>query len=217
MAYRQLVPKFILEKEASGASSGRFEGVALFVDTSGFTPLTVQLQRYGTAGAEQLAEILQAVFDPLIEIIYRHGGFITGFAGDAFKGVFIGVKTDQLRSALSAAVAIQSHMAANAIVETTFGDFPFAVRTSLANGTLEWGIWRTEKPIPNGQAAAYTFSGPALDQAIAGEALAKAGDLIMTDSVYAALTSEFDLVSEPISGSEKRFWRVNSVPSKPLM
>lgn len=48
----------------------------MFADISGFTPLTEQLASMGTKGIEQLSSVLNAYFDELISIIYRHGGDI---------------------------------------------------------------------------------------------------------------------------------------------
>ena len=79
---RQLTPAFILEHVEQGRASGQFEAVVLFVDTSGFTPLTARLSGHGREGAEVLAGILLAVFEPLVEAVYAHGGFIAGFAGE---------------------------------------------------------------------------------------------------------------------------------------
>ena len=85
---QNLVPYFILEKYAQQEQNGRFPATALFVDISGFSAITDQLMQHGQHGAEVLAGVMGAIFEPLISAIYGQGGFVTGFAGDAFTAVF---------------------------------------------------------------------------------------------------------------------------------
>lgn len=86
-----LVPDFIVRRDAEGQLSGTFEAAALFVDISGFTSLTTKLMQHGRGGregAEALVRTLRFHFDPLVAAVHEAGGFITGFAGDAFTALF---------------------------------------------------------------------------------------------------------------------------------
>ena len=65
----RLIPPFILEYYAAGQRSGRFDAVCLFVDTSGFTPLTTAMMAHGAEGAETVADTLSAVFSPLVRVV----------------------------------------------------------------------------------------------------------------------------------------------------
>ena len=85
---RRLVPDFVLERYAAGESAGSFGGCALFVDISGFTAITDAIMRHGQHGAEVLANLIQDVFDPLMQSVFEQGGFVTNLAGDAFTAVF---------------------------------------------------------------------------------------------------------------------------------
>lgn len=131
---RNLVPSFLLARMAEGMTYGTFDAVVLFVDTSGFTPLTGQLSAQGHDGAEVLAEILLAVFEPLVATVYAYGGYVAGFAGDAFKAVFPGLTEIHYRQALAAAEQIRTHMAGHLSHETRYGHFIFSVRMSIAAG-----------------------------------------------------------------------------------
>ena len=84
----RLVSPFILEKYTAGESSGQLDAATLFVDVSGFSTMTSALMQHGQHGAEVLAQVMRAIFDPLVEAVYAHDGFITVFAGDAFTAVF---------------------------------------------------------------------------------------------------------------------------------
>lgn len=58
-------------------SIGRFYGVLLFVDISGFTALSQKLD------VDHLRQFINAYFKKLIDIVRKYGGDIVKFAGDA--------------------------------------------------------------------------------------------------------------------------------------
>lgn len=60
-------------------------GAVLFADLSGFTPLTESLVRMlgEQHAAETLTDVLNTVFDALIDWIHQYGGVVISFAGDA--------------------------------------------------------------------------------------------------------------------------------------
>ncbi len=85
---RNLIPHFIQEEYQQENYEGNFEALTMFVDVSGFTPMTQALMKEGHEGAEILAFILNDVFDRMVNAVYAHGGFISVFAGDAFTAIF---------------------------------------------------------------------------------------------------------------------------------
>ncbi|MCL4860398.1 MAG: tetratricopeptide repeat protein [Caldilineaceae bacterium] len=186
-----LTPRFILERLADGQHRGQFAAIVLFVDTSGFTPLTSQLMAHGAEGAEVLADILLSVFGPLIQSVYEQGGFIAGFAGDAFKAIFPLEQPDAPLRALAAAQQIRRHLAAHPSHPTPYGDFDFAVRTSMADDLVDWAIWSHTGSAPVTQSHVYSFFGPAIDQAVQGDALAEAGDMVITRAVADRLRAQW--------------------------
>ena len=122
---RQLVPEFIYDKFRNNEISGVFQGAAMFVDLSGFSTMTDALSAHGTYGAEVLANMMRVVFEPLVNAVYEQGGFVIGYAGDAFNAVF---PTEQdagqtMRRCLAAAVQMQVHAKANQLASTPYGDF----------------------------------------------------------------------------------------------
>src|SRR5918994_1154171 len=58
-------------------------GSLLFVDISGFTPLTERLARRGKVGAEELTDHLTTIFTSLMAAAERQGGDVLKFGGDA--------------------------------------------------------------------------------------------------------------------------------------
>lgn len=85
---QNLIPQYILEKYARGESLGQFPAVSLFADISGFSAVTNTLVPHGSAGAEAMAAVMLDIFEPLVQHIHAHGGFIATFAGDAFTALF---------------------------------------------------------------------------------------------------------------------------------
>ena len=207
----QLTPHFILKQHRHGATAGTFPAVALFVDTSGFTPLTSALMVHGTEGAEVIAAVLDEVLGPLIDIVYDHGGFVAGFAGDAFKALFplehhgTPLNGDEHRlsrfdgetraaqalyqRALAAAWAIRQHVLTHARQTTRVGEFPLAVKVCVADGEIEWGIWQAD--LPDAQQRAVGFvEGEALDRCLEVDPFANAGEVVMTAAVHAQLRED---------------------------
>ncbi|MGD9707946.1 MAG: AAA family ATPase [Candidatus Delongbacteria bacterium] len=55
----------------------------VFLDISGFTPLCDKFIRESSYGAEKIGDLVNTVFNPIIEFVYEAGGDVISFAGDA--------------------------------------------------------------------------------------------------------------------------------------
>jgi class 3 adenylate cyclase/tetratricopeptide (TPR) repeat protein len=64
------------------------EGVFLFGDVSGFTPLSEKLKKQGQQGAERITQIINQLFTQLVAVLFDHGGTLLKFGGDALLGLF---------------------------------------------------------------------------------------------------------------------------------
>jgi len=69
-------------------AGGMQRGVFLFGDVSGFTPLSEKLKTLGQAGAEQITDIINALFTELVKVLFAHGGTLLKFGGDAMLGMW---------------------------------------------------------------------------------------------------------------------------------
>ena len=69
--------------DAPGAKYRGVDGTVLFVDVSGFTALTERLAARGKAGAEEITDVIGAVFGQLLEIACSHGADMLKWGGDA--------------------------------------------------------------------------------------------------------------------------------------
>lgn len=191
---RTLIPRELVERVATGQRVGELQGAALFVDISGFTAVTEALMARKRAGAEALADAMEAVFAPLIEAVYAQGGFISGFAGDAFTAVFH-TTDDAPRRALAAAWTMLYGFAARC--PTPFGSFQFGVKMGLAVGEVVWGLAGARTPY---------VRGPAIDACAAAEHRAASGQLVLTAAARRVLAAHVTAAA-----LDDDFWRVTAV------
>lgn len=188
-----LIPHFILEQYQRGREKGVFQAATLFIDLAGFTPLTATLMLHQKDGVEVLAEALRSVFAPLVREVYRRGGIIPLFAGDAFTAIFPIVEdtsnsqsfAPHLKSAQQAAacaLAIQKRMThEDGVVSTRYGNFHLAATIGLSYGRVRWGI--------PGTAAlrSFYFCGEAVDNCARAEHLARDGEIVADAHLLAIL------------------------------
>ncbi|HRQ36984.1 MAG TPA: tetratricopeptide repeat protein [Chloroflexota bacterium] len=186
-----LVPHFILDKFAAGETNGRLPAIVLYLDVSGFTPLTAALLQHQHDGAELLSDMLAQVFQPLVEAVYAWGGFISHFSGDALTAVFP-IAADShtapraaIDAAWQTAAAVRQHLAPGGqprLFTTRYGEFAIGVKSGLAAGDLTWGI-----PAHDGKHT-YYFRGAAIDQAV--QVAASEGAVGAHDSLWALMGTD---------------------------
>ncbi len=196
---RNLVPAFVQEKLEGGTYSGDFSAAAMFVDVSGFTSMTEQLMRHGKVGAESISDILNTVFNPLIEAVYRNGGFVTGFAGDAFTAVF---PVNDIKLCLISAMEIQKVFKEASVHKTAYGTFEIRARIGLSYGRVEWGIpgFDTHRT--------YYFKGEAIDGCAASEHVCESGGIACDEYFLHQIDSrQIEVRSAGASG----YWIIDSL------
>jgi class 3 adenylate cyclase len=86
------VPGIVIDwlRAAPGRRHRRIDSSLVFADISGFTALTEKLARRGKVGAEELWNLLDQVFDPLLARVYDHGADLLKWGGDAVLLLFDG-------------------------------------------------------------------------------------------------------------------------------
>ncbi len=182
---RQLVPRFILDRYHSGQFSGSLEAAGLFIDLAGFSKMADILSGHDQPGAEALAEVMRAVFQPLVKAVYSQGGFVVGFSGDAFTAIF----PEQpgwdaaMQRCLEAAIWMQAYIRDHSRAETPFGQYPISVKVGISFGQANWNILEASK----GRRATYHIHGSTLDGAVAAEELAPPGEILIDKLAYELL------------------------------
>lgn len=179
---RRLVPDFILENTKDGNLSGCFMAIAVNIDLIGFTELTQSFMQRSHAGAETLTDTINVIFTPAIHALESRGGFISGFAGDAFTALF---DSDQLSRALAAAVEIRDIAIAQAWQKTDFGDLKLSVRIGIGSGEVAWEI------VPNPAQTVYWFSGIGIAKAVNAQQKAAPNELLCGLEELKLLDSDF--------------------------
>jgi predicted ATPase/class 3 adenylate cyclase len=114
----------------------RAQGAALFVDISGFTPLTESLSlAYGSRrGSEEITSHLNRIYDALIVPIEQYGGSVIGFSGDAMTCWF---DKDEGLKALASAFEVQSAMKRFATITVTpQQSVPLSVKVAVVTGAV---------------------------------------------------------------------------------
>ena len=90
--FRPYVPAVVIDwlRYSPGASHRTVDGTLGFIDISGFTRLTERFARAGKVGAEEMSQILDAVFTSLLDVAREYGADLIKWGGDAVLLLFQG-------------------------------------------------------------------------------------------------------------------------------
>lgn len=198
---RNLIPNFIQNQYKKGNSQGNFSAFTMFIDISGFTHMTESLMERGDEGAEILSSILNDIFNPVLNAIYKRGGFVSTFAGDAFTAIFPQNLTDTTYYSIFSAQKIQTVFKQNGIQHTRFGDFELEAKIGLSVGNVEWGIVGKEEKM-------YFFRGEGIDGCTQAEHHAGKGDIIFDERLLEIARSENAIFDDRGNG----FYRLRKTP-----
>jgi class 3 adenylate cyclase/tetratricopeptide (TPR) repeat protein len=178
-----LLPHFIHDQFREEQYVGSLQAVTLFMDISGSTALTQTMMDHGKHGAEILSTILNRIFEPVIQAVYTHGGFITGFAGDAFTAVFPWVRDEVLLEAVQAAEEIRLAIVHQSRQSTPLGRFALEGRVGMSVGEVEWGI------VGPGAHMQYFFRGAAIEGCGQAEVQAVGGQVVVDEPLGSLLAA----------------------------
>lgn len=179
---KNLIPYFIQHQFEQENHHGFFPAYTMFIDLSGFTPLTESLMERGSEGAEELSIILNKVFDPMVSLVYRKNGFIPYFAGDAFTAIFPKKDVRHSWEIILTAQELRDLFSKHKSWVTRYGNFEINVKIGLACGDVEWGIVGAENK-------AFYFRGDAIYECAEGEHYAKAQEIILALNLQEELAS----------------------------
>lgn len=203
-----LIPHFIHDQYQQRNYGGYFDALTMFVDMSGFTPMTQTLMKKGVEGAEKLADILNTVFKPMVKDIYQHGGFIAGFAGDALTAIFPLI-SHQITPAtllihmLLCAEKIQAIFDTHGHQKTDAGKFDLWVKIGISRGDVHWGIVGRKD-------YAYFFRGKAIDGCSNSEHHAEKGEIIIDEMIAGLLRTE--KLDVEISEVQQGYYHPHKIP-----
>jgi class 3 adenylate cyclase/tetratricopeptide (TPR) repeat protein len=157
------------------------EGSMLFVDISGFTKMSERLARHGKVGAEEVTDVLGAIFARLLAVAYGEDGSLLKFGGDALLLWFSG---DQhaARAAWSA-----HHMRATlrgiGRLETTAGKVTLRMSSGMHSGSFHFFlVGETHREL--------IVTGPAASRTVEMEGTATAGEILLSHDTASALSAK---------------------------
>lgn len=196
---RNLAPFFILDQHRQGREQGVLNAYTMFIDLSGFTALTESLMREGKTGAEKLSGILNDIFSPLVEQVYRRGGFIPYFAGDAFTAIFpAGPDHPNLWGFLRTAQDVVDLFKTGRF---TFEEYSIGIKIGLSYGEVEWGIVGKNNKT-------FYFRGPAIDQCAQSQSRATHLQVVLDKDLKDILPAG----AYARRASEERYFLLESIP-----
>ncbi|MFW5799672.1 MAG: adenylate/guanylate cyclase domain-containing protein, partial [Spirochaetota bacterium] len=117
------------------------EGVVIFSDISGFTPMSQALSKFGSRGTEEMSLILNTYLSKMTNIIYKNHGILQKIAGDAMTVLFEKHSGEDWTVSLLRAVKCAFEM--QKLISNKFrkihsvaGEFSLAMKIGIAKGRL---------------------------------------------------------------------------------
>src|SRR5688572_30107196 len=132
------VPRFLLGwgSRFGDTRHQAVEGTLVFADVSGFTRLSERLARAGgKVGAEQMTDVINALFGDLLMVAARRGGEMLKYGGDALLLLFLG--DAHAARATAACHDMQARLREIGRVETGAGPVRLRMSVGVHSGTFD--------------------------------------------------------------------------------
>ncbi|MEO6511072.1 MAG: adenylate/guanylate cyclase domain-containing protein, partial [Nocardioides sp.] len=156
------------------------EGSLGFVDISGFTTLARRLTRQGAVGSEELSDILDATFGALLAHARREAGDLVKWGGDAVLLLFTG--EDHATRSVRAAVDMRSELRTVGRTRSSAGAVALRMSVGIHSGRFDFFL--VGDPAIHRE---LVISGPAASRCAEMEALATAGQVMVSGATAAML------------------------------
>ncbi len=171
----------LAELQAQPAQPGRLrkQVTVLFADVSGFTAMSERMD------AEEVGEMMNAVWEQLDTIIVEHGGAIDKHIGDAVMALWgaAAAREDDPQQAVRAALAIQQSV--NTFTRASHDAPPLQMRTGINTGPVLLG--------EVGTAGEFTAMGDTVNLASRLEHAAPVGGILISYDTYRHVRGMFDV------------------------
>lgn len=199
------VPRLLLDWEAEqpGVRYRAIEGTLVFADVSGFTKLSERLARAGgKIGAEQMTDVINALFGELLLVAAARGGEMLKYGGDAVLLFFSG--DSHARRGVAACWEMQKKLAEIGRVDTGAGIVRLRMSVGVNSGTFDFfKVGESHEEL--------VVAGPATTGCVEMEAAADATEVLLSPSA-----SEY--LDEVCLGAEKSGGRLlRRLPKAPYV
>jgi len=174
------VPSLVVDwlRDDPGSRYRALDGTLVFADVSGFTRLTEMLARAGKIGAEEMAGIINALFEQLLSAAYEYGAGLIKYGGDAVLLLFDG--DGHLQRACRAAANMQTVMRREGGLRTTRGPLRLRMSVGVHTGLLEFLL-------VGGRHLELIVTGPAATTISEMEKVAEPGQIVVSRATAQAL------------------------------
>ncbi|MGH2896707.1 MAG: adenylate/guanylate cyclase domain-containing protein, partial [Solirubrobacteraceae bacterium] len=153
----------------------------VFADISGFTRMTEMLAVRGKIGAEEIADLINATFGPLLDTAYAYGAGLIKFGGDAALLFFQGA--GHAARGCRAAHEMQQVMRATGSRATSRGPLRLRMSVGIHSGVCDFFLLGHEDHRD------LVVSGPAVTTLAQMEKVAGPGQIVVSDGTVAALAA----------------------------
>ena len=168
---------------SEGLAHRELDASLVMFDISGFTRLTERLSRQGRAGAEELSEVLHAVFTPLVAIAEDEGSDLLKWGGDAVLLLLDG-PGHALRAA-RAARGMHRVLGRVGHLRTSAGRVVLRASSGIHSGTVHLVL--AGDPLVHRE---LIVVGPAASAVCRGVRAAGPGQIVVSDATARALPSQ---------------------------
>ena len=178
------MPRIAIEwlRETPNARHRQIEGSLVFVDISGFTALTERLSKKGKVGAEEMNDLLDALFAELLAVAYAQGAGVIKWGGDAVLLLFDGEGHET--RACRAALNMQRQIKSAGKLRTSSGVVTLRMSVGIHSGAFDFflvGDLHRE----------LVITGPAATMTVEMETVAEAGEVAVSPATAAALDRRY--------------------------
>jgi class 3 adenylate cyclase/tetratricopeptide (TPR) repeat protein len=177
---RPFVPRLLIQwlREWPGVRDLEVAGSLAFVDISGFTKLTERLATKGKIGAEELNDVLDAVFGELLAVAYADGAGLIKWGGDAVLLLFEG--EDHAARACRAAYGMRRTIRRIGRVRTSVGEVVLRMSIGIHSGTFNFFL-------VGDRHFELVITGPGATQTALMEGIAEAGEIAISKATASLL------------------------------
>jgi class 3 adenylate cyclase/tetratricopeptide (TPR) repeat protein len=209
------LPQPVVEEQLTDPVVGRvrgeyWEGSVLFADLSGFTALSETLSKLGKEGVEVITDIVNGLFEALLEDVERYGGVLLKFGGDAMT-VYFGGANHALR-ATRAGLAMQETMDRRFVnLDTPGGVFTLRLRVGVHTGRI-FAAQVGYEPGYRLRGMELVVTGADINRVAEAQDYAAPGDVCITAEMLLPVTGQAAV--EPLAGGMYRLQILN--PAVPL-
>jgi class 3 adenylate cyclase/tetratricopeptide (TPR) repeat protein len=176
------LPRLVIDwlEESPEKRDRTVEGTVAFVDISGFTKLSEGLAKHGKIGAEELAATIGECFVALLEIAYEAGGRLLKFGGDALLLLFTGV--DHEARACRTAYEMRSKLRKVGRMTVLGQRVTLRMSIGVHSGRFDFFLLGASH-------RELLVTGPAATTTVSMEAMASAGEIVVSERTAAALSA----------------------------